>query len=557
MCVKKPIVMRNVILFLFVMLCISANAYEHAISLPEKAQKYESVITQNGLLCPQFVSFRDFVGDTIRFCSFIDDRDAQFYEFKYLNPDTIWVKTKKKNPVEGKHYFLLHYFGSSYELNKKNVFLYDYTVCDQICSPYKKVYFLVDDYVGDSAFYLTELESKRKIVLNPHRLGESLYIRSSKKDAYYSQILHSSYYTYQKLNKISKKYTKRKIFALEPYVNNRGELFFYTNIITSEPCATYEQYIADSIAEAKYWEEYNRPHYIDYVVKKLDIPYDTTNFGAITDFEGGKIAILLKSKNARIGQAVIDGVLQEDETLNKDELFWFVGIDSIRGREYIIGGKTGKFFYIDIEDVVIDWDFQNEEKRIYKINNSQLLENYRISSEDIKRNFAAYMKSFVYKEYKQQYDRVYAKYKVLSSRGIMFTDMTLTDDDYYYSTGLSFSLINLSSKTIKYIALTTKGLNPVKDPIESKTVRGIGPIAPGESATYEFDNVWWTDLVEYHKPTTCVITYMDGSTKTLNAKDLDLCWMDDDLETEMLMLKRFTNLKAAVWSSKTNQVEDY
>ena len=135
--------------------------------------------------------------------------------------------------------------------------------------------------------------------------------------------------------------------------------------------------------------------------------------------------------------------------------------------------------------------------------------------------------------------------------------MSLTED--YYSTGLNFSLINKSKRTIKYIALTTKGLNAVKDPIESKTARGIGPIEPEEAATYEFENIWWTDLVEFHKPVSLVITYMDGSTKTLNAKDIESCWLDDVGEIYELLENATPpeGLKRGFYDPTTGRKEEY
>ena len=92
--------------------------------------------------------------------------------------------------------------------------------------------------------------------------------------------------------------------------------------------------------------------------------------------------------------------------------------------------------------------------------------------------------------------------------------------DGYSSTGASFKIYNPSKKTIKYIWFTVAGENPVGDLVKSggvyyKTLRGIGPVKPYNTAEWDFDYVWFTDIIEYLKLSTIKIQYMDGTFKTI------------------------------------------
>lgn len=76
-------------------------------------------------------------------------------------------------------------------------------------------------------------------------------------------------------------------------------------------------------------------------------------------------------------------------------------------------------------------------------------------------------------------------------------------------------------KTIKYITFTFQLFNPVGDPVEGRirtpsrtSVRGVGPIKPGDTFGYSFENVWYSrsgDCVELHR---IRVEHMDGSTFT-------------------------------------------
>lgn len=108
--------------------------------------------------------------------------------------------------------------------------------------------------------------------------------------------------------------------------------------------------------------------------------------------------------------------------------------------------------------------------------------------------------------------------------GVYITDCGLFDvSEYTDGTGYSFNVFNPENKkTIKYITLKVVAYNPVKDKVYSSkfnsyivTLKGVGPIKPGEGGTYAWDYVWFSDLPETSKILSITIQYMDNSVKTI------------------------------------------
>ncbi|WP_244939817.1 energy transducer TonB [Kaistella daneshvariae] len=91
----------------------------------------------------------------------------------------------------------------------------------------------------------------------------------------------------------------------------------------------------------------------------------------------------------------------------------------------------------------------------------------------------------------------------------------------YSSTGASFKIFNPSKKTIKYIWFTVAGENPVEDLVKLSngnyytTLKGIGPIESYGFGSWEFEHVWFTDIIEYLRISNIKIQYMDGSVRTV------------------------------------------
>ena len=116
--------------------------------------------------------------------------------------------------------------------------------------------------------------------------------------------------------------------------------------------------------------------------------------------------------------------------------------------------------------------------------------------------------------------------------------------EYTEGTGFKATVFNSTKKTIKYVTFTVVGLNAVGDPVRggfarsapAPMLRGIGPIEPGETATYSKDYMWMTDVVESFRISSIKLEYTDGSSKVvsdvrnvrLSAQDYETLAADDD-----------------------------
>jgi hypothetical protein len=117
--------------------------------------------------------------------------------------------------------------------------------------------------------------------------------------------------------------------------------------------------------------------------------------------------------------------------------------------------------------------------------------------------------------------------------GLTVVSSAIADvSEHTEGTSFSIEVLNQADKPIKYIWFTVIGYNAVGDPVRSRsgtaaTVKGIGPIAPGSSGSYEWDYFWHTDIVETFKIPKIKIQYMDGSARELqNIKAITLSKSD-------------------------------
>ncbi|MBT0572779.1 hypothetical protein OKE68_02785 [Riemerella anatipestifer] len=131
-------------------------------------------------------------------------------------------------------------------------------------------------------------------------------------------------------------------------------------------------------------------------------------------------------------------------------------------------------------------------------------------------------------------DRILEKLKSYEKYGIGILEAHATAEDY--TTGAKFRILNTSKKTIKYITFNFYGENAVEDKVLyrkgsfSTYRKGIGPVESYDIATWSFDSVWLTDIVEYLTITSINIQYMDGTSKNIkfNSKMmLDEKYLDD------------------------------
>ena len=121
--------------------------------------------------------------------------------------------------------------------------------------------------------------------------------------------------------------------------------------------------------------------------------------------------------------------------------------------------------------------------------------------------------------YENEVDEAINALKNCKSAGLVIYDWSYYDEsEYTEGTSANITVYNPTNKTIKYLWFSFMGFNPVGDKvIDSKsgssiiTKKAVGPIAKEETGTYEFEYVWFTDIVETAKIASIKVLYMDGT----------------------------------------------
>lgn len=102
-------------------------------------------------------------------------------------------------------------------------------------------------------------------------------------------------------------------------------------------------------------------------------------------------------------------------------------------------------------------------------------------------------------------------YKAFQKNELSIPAFEVTGSDY--SIGCNISFTNFSKKIIKYVFITITATNPVDDLVGTKIIKAVGPIKPSETASYEFDDVIYSQTAEYLTINNIKLQYMDGSIK--------------------------------------------
>jgi len=181
---------------------------------------------------------------------------------------------------------------------------------------------------------------------------------------------------------------------------------------------------------------------------------------------------------------------------------------------YIIENKGSKVMinarYIKIEN---DLNFNEVSSLTQNLKYKRAVELY---SEDLNDNEKKEFQSY----FKQQ-----------QAVGIILLDYSVEDvSEVTDGVTAKFEVFNPTNKTIKYVTFYASGINPVGDVVYNvrqhsniSEFRGVGPIKPNESAYYEWEYAWFTDVIESLKIKKVKIQYMDGSIKNLtNVNSLTL-----------------------------------
>ncbi|MBK8635048.1 MAG: hypothetical protein IPN72_16365 [Saprospiraceae bacterium] len=128
-------------------------------------------------------------------------------------------------------------------------------------------------------------------------------------------------------------------------------------------------------------------------------------------------------------------------------------------------------------------------------------------------------------ELKRKKEGIISFIKKCATDGIAIVSWGVQDEsEYTDGTSLIIGFLNPTKKAIKYVWVDIVGYDPVGEKViergtSKKSVKCVGPIEPMETGTYEFEYVWFTDLVETAKLGTIKVQYMDNTFKTVLKPD--------------------------------------
>ena len=104
-------------------------------------------------------------------------------------------------------------------------------------------------------------------------------------------------------------------------------------------------------------------------------------------------------------------------------------------------------------------------------------------------------------------------YNAFKKNELTISSFEVTGSDY--SIGFNISLLNLSSKVIKYVSITVTATNSVNDKVGTQTVKGVGPIKFNEPSNFEFKDIINSGVAKYLTIENIKIEYMDGTIKLI------------------------------------------
>lgn len=561
--------MKKQLVFFFVLfIANSIFAFEKVHEVAYRPSYYFNLLKYLNSPCKDVYELNYFVGDTItiRYAKNKGLAEDSYYSsystsenevekqlsqkaFSLLTPDTIWIKQSKK-PKEGKHYLVFHQYKASYHMDGKRAIVDDTTPIESIIGHQ----FVVDE-IMPSAAILTSMSDGVKIKLHLSFLNEHYLFKSNKLAREMHPILGRKLYTQKSgcYTKYTKQYNIYTVTGIKSFVffngNVKINLVITPSLSRGAELVTQDQYRKDSLLTA----EYNKRYEINYYVTP-NIKYDEDKLGHITDYKhSGGVGILAKTHSCSVGQAIYQGRFEKSSYIEDGTCITIAGVDTILDKVYYKAIDGRKVFYIEEKNVYFIWDsyFFNDH-----IDETAYINALRTSSKDVQDAFFEYTKSREYELYLNDISTIHKFEKLYEKYGIYMEKCTPYEGDYS-DVGIEFSIVNYSKKTIKYIELTTTALNAVGDPISTKSVRGIGPIYPGEKGEYDFENVWYSKIVSSHRPKSIVITYMDNSKTTIKANDIDKLKPDLDYICALNNIDAHSNLKSGLYDPQTSKYSEY
>ncbi len=136
-----------------------------------------------------------------------------------------------------------------------------------------------------------------------------------------------------------------------------------------------------------------------------------------------------------------------------------------------------------------------------------------------------------YHYYKNAFELIFedgklAAYKAYDFKGARVAGFGVSDfkinlsESGDYVTGFSVNYSNFSRKRIKYIFTTINAINGVGDLVQSRISKSIGPIEPNESGSYNFDSLFFSQIIDKERIAGIKVQYFDGTIKIFNRTQL-------------------------------------
>ena len=485
----------------------------------------------NSDLLADTIEMDDLIGDTIKFLKtkngyndFVDNVSPYLYN---IYPDTIIVHQSKKPLIEDIDYFVLRKYESvlEYRDKKSGYYFYEFNVNDYNQKKFKRYEFRIKennpysyDGVYSRYFIIKNIKSTNgnieyvlkdlsKTSNNDVLFCPPKYTKISIVSNYLNALCRRTFPSKLYVKSDYGGYNEKKRSTIEAQINvynNRGVIdidalygMSYDKISISK--------LNNALTEDEY-QKWDKKYTIDYSVN----PYHIVDTSLVESIAGeGRTGILIKFKGTCFSQNIHRDDLT-NKVYNSDEsLFWFAGIDTINNKIYYRVCENDKVFWIRERDA----EFNEIESC------TSIKKNWSNLTDKQKEYYFDYTKYFVchklHQEHINEWFELMNKYK---SIGILLENCKIYGDEY--STGFEVKVTNMSNKTIKYIIFNIVGLNSVKDKVKYKgtyiqETRGIGPISPLETAYYDFEHLWWTDIVEYFDIQSINIEYTDGTKKQI------------------------------------------
>lgn len=403
-----------------------------------------------------------------------------------------------------------------------------------------KVYSVEDsEYVYKKNSYIVLKDSDEIILLKPE--DSPLYLSSFISQTYWQEMydLYSNDYVYMNFKKYPQAHHKNATVEYDDLTRIE-----WTGMDISANGATY------------YMCEFNGPYPLDdfevksslfenfkgiYFVKKDSVQPFVEKYNArlVKERRDKEIADSITNTKLRLAIALEEATFDDDgreikvckgDTLaiylyKKDE-------DKFVARFHYSNllFKSKKLDFLDTETKVIKGKYSWEDKTINKSADSDFLKLKGEEGKEQRFHVAADYDDVQTKIWIGKLKDAISDYikDVANKRKqqIFITGIGYVYDSNEYSRrfGKRFDVYNCFSKTIKYVEFTLTNYNAVGDVQRddmgrsSRTVRGIGPIEPGEEARFSWDNIFWDDrdIIEETRLTNIKFIFKDGTTRVFN-----------------------------------------